>query len=458
MSILEHTMWFSYLTVGVFYLVRILTALRDIFGRAWVLFEQTPVLINHPFTTLILGRLGYAVDENPDSINVLKWLQNYDASDDMIGVWWVKTPYGRILVWRQWQVDKDGDTDLRAYTLSPRQHLVKLHAYYDLCAQALYGEAFDRVSVTYFDESGMRNRKDVIVSSQMDFQTPLHELALSCQQFVSKRDVYLKRNVLWKRSFGLYGKPGGGKTHFIYHLAARFGSDVVFLKPTLTSVHEAFDERESDDIADPKTLVLPHQDEAKKLLADPVAVRAYIDSDECYVPSPVIYVFDDVDHDLRGRKSLKGQDVPPEKLLLEVLDGIRSVPGIFILTMNDRSVLDDYSDALLRPGRCDTLVEVGPIDDRMAEGLLKMYFPEASLSGAERTRVKEAFKGKMVARVTAELGIVESVDELKAIIYKWEQDGLPDLPDDDDFDYDDDDFEEGDDVQYEDDGEDEVDD
>ncbi|RHY27627.1 hypothetical protein DYB32_006658 [Aphanomyces invadans] len=101
----------------------------------------------------------------------------------------------------------------------------------------------------------------------------------------------------------------------------------------------------------------------------------------------------DVENDLAiGPKNLASDRmsgwVPKDKLnlsgLLNVLDGVVDSPGrILIMTTNHPEKLDP---ALIRPGRVNKKVELGPINGRQTQAMIEHYFATA-LSQAQRNAV-----------------------------------------------------------------------
>jgi SpoVK/Ycf46/Vps4 family AAA+-type ATPase len=61
--------------------------------------------------------------------------------------------------------------------------------------------------------------------------------------------------------------------------------------------------------------------------------------------------------------------------MLTILDGIRPLSGaIIIMTTNCIEKLDE---ALIRDGRVDAIIELGKMNHRNMEKMLKKYYPEA---------------------------------------------------------------------------------
>lgn len=167
------------------------------------------------------------------------------------------------------------------------------------------------------------------------------------KKFYSSADWYKKMGIPFHRGYLLYGPPGGGKTTLVTGLANYFKSRVYLLK-----LNELNDRSLAEAVSDvtPYSMVLLED-------VDTVAPRSRVDNNQV----------EGKEEDLKDKLgvSLAG--------LLNVLDGIQSPQGaLFFLTTNHPEVLDP---ALIRPGRIDIQLEIGPPSKEQKEELYARFFP-----------------------------------------------------------------------------------
>lgn len=156
--------------------------------------------------------------------------------------------------------------------------------------------------------------------------------------FYASRDWYASRGVPWRRGYLLYGPPGTGKSSLIRAIASELGSDIATLDLNRSTL--------SDD-----------------------ALRDALGS----VPKNALIAFEDIDAVNAAREGSKtGVSFSG---LLNAIDGVAAQEGrALFMTTNHRERLDP---ALIRPGRADMHVELGPIGLEAAAEMFARFFPDA---------------------------------------------------------------------------------
>jgi mitochondrial chaperone BCS1 len=175
----------------------------------------------------------------------------------------------------------------------------------------------------------------------------MDRLAADLRTFRGRRDWYAERGIPWRRGYLLYGPPGTGKSSVIRALATDLGLDIATL------------------------------DIGRRGLTDDGLRTALMTA-----PRNAIIAIEDIDavfHDRTGADhvgvSFSG--------LLNAIDGVAAQEGrALVMTTNHRERLDP---ALIRPGRADLHVELGPVGAGAAGRLFGRFFP-GDAAGADRFR------------------------------------------------------------------------
>jgi mitochondrial chaperone BCS1 len=178
----------------------------------------------------------------------------------------------------------------------------------------------------------------------------LHSLALKgsiaqtvmddIQSFVNAKAEYATYGMTFKRSYLLSGEPGTGKTSLIQAAATKFSMNIYYL--------------------DLRSIITGAQ------LSDLINL----------IPNGSIILLEDIDcvcinREDDDRKEEKGISL---STLLNVLDGLQTREGcIYFLTTNYKDRLDP---ALIRPGRVDLQVELGPANSEQIRELYLKFFPD----------------------------------------------------------------------------------
>lgn len=206
------------------------------------------------------------------------------------------------------------------------------------------------LSTVHFDEK----EKEALVADIRNYLDP------------RTRKFYTSRGIPYRRGFLLYGTPGTGKTSLSLALASMFGLELYLVH--LPSVREDQDLSNMFATLPPRCIVLLEDIDAVGIKKRSGMKDVEDDDDEDDSDA------DDDDDSVAGRSqcrcTLSG--------LLNVLDGVASQEGrIVLMTSNQAEKLDK---ALVRPGRIDKKIYLGPISQRSAELMfLRMYSPDLEL-------------------------------------------------------------------------------
>ncbi len=189
-------------------------------------------------------------------------------------------------------------------------------------------------------------------------------LLADLQRFYGARDRYAELGIPWRRGYLLHGPPGTGKTSLVTALASELRLNVCTLS-----------------------------------LASPVVSDEKIHTLLASVPQRSLLLIEDVDAFFRQRDAAHAQVRLSFSGFLNALDGVATQEGsVLFMTTNHLEQLDP---ALIRAGRIDERIELGPCDaDQLRRLFLKFQPDEAA---AEAFAAENADKGWVPAQVQAEL-------------------------------------------------------
>ncbi len=187
-------------------------------------------------------------------------------------------------------------------------------------------------------EGGLRRRKRGLDTVFVD-RAIKDRLVSRVNWFLGAEEWHAARGIPWKFGVALHGPPGTGKTSLIHALASDFGFDIKYIK-SLHGLGAAFKHGTKKDL----------------------------------------FVIEDIDAIASGlnRESAKGpaEDVAmrasPLHEILNAMDGMQTPDGLkFIVTTNH---LDRLDPAIVRPGRIDEVIEVGPLSIESARAMFKAFY------------------------------------------------------------------------------------
>ena len=189
-------------------------------------------------------------------------------------------------------------------------------------------------------------------------------LLADLQRFYGARERYAELGIPWRRGYLLHGPPGTGKTSLVTALASELRLNVCTLS-----------------------------------LASPVVTDEKIHTLLAGVPQRSLLLIEDVDAFFRQRDAVHAQVRLSFSGFLNALDGVATQEGnVLFMTTNHAGQLDE---ALIRAGRIDERVELGPCDeDQLRRLFLKFRPDEAAARAFAAERVPQ---GLSPAQVQAEL-------------------------------------------------------
>ncbi len=176
------------------------------------------------------------------------------------------------------------------------------------------------------------------------------ELKESIEWQLKYPDLLKKMGLRPIKGLLLYGPPGTGKTFVVKAAAGQFKIPLI--------------------IVDPATLLSKWLGESEKMVARIFSCARKI--------NPCIVFIDETDKVFPLEVS--GSDAPKriEAQLLQELDGIRSGEGFIVIFASNEPW--KINPALIRAGRIDKVIYVGPPDREMREKLFKLYLRGVELA------------------------------------------------------------------------------
>jgi chaperone BCS1 len=184
------------------------------------------------------------------------------------------------------------------------------------------------------------------------------------ERFRAARERYRRLGVPYHRGYLLYGPPGTGKTSLVSALGAKFGMSIYVVN--LAEMNDRTLKNAMNWIPENSVILFEDIDCMKS------AARR-LEIDERQVPS---------DGTTKTTVAAKNTDPGGVSLsgLLNVLDGFSAPENvIYVMTTNDADAIDP---ALLRPGRIDYKLFLGPACESQKIALYRRFFPDASESDA----------------------------------------------------------------------------
>ncbi|MEC8339988.1 MAG: CDC48 family AAA ATPase [Nanoarchaeota archaeon] len=123
--------------------------------------------------------------------------------------------------------------------------------------------------------------------------------------------------------------------------------------------------------------------------------------------APTVIFFDEFDSiaSMRGGESSGVNDKIVNQLLTE-LDGVEELTGVSIIAATNREDLID--DALKRPGRLDSIVEIGLPDEKTREAIFKIHLkkmPVQDIDLKKLSKQTEQFSGAMIQGICQQVGL-----------------------------------------------------
>lgn len=166
------------------------------------------------------------------------------------------------------------------------------------------------------------------------------------KRFFASEDAYARLGWPYHRGILLHGPPGGGKTSLVRGIATEFGMDAYLM--SLGDISSDSELLGMISRVSPGSLVLIED-------VDTIAVS----------------------HDREQREESSDDEVTDDRVtlsgFLNAIDGVSTPHGVvFVLSTNRMEVLDP---ALLRPGRVDLDVLIGPMEADQAQRVVELALP-----------------------------------------------------------------------------------
>lgn len=178
--------------------------------------------------------------------------------------------------------------------------------------------------------------------------------------FLASRARYRHLGIPYHRGYLFYGPPGTGKTSLVSGIASHFGLSIYMLN--LTELNDRSLKAAIHEVPE-HTIVLLEDIDCMQIKNRGKAVGAA--------------------QDAQGTTDRYAGNTSGVTLsgLLNVLDGFHAPENVlYAMTTNDIAALDP---ALLRPGRIDYKLFLGPAESDQQEALYRRFFPEATRSELE---------------------------------------------------------------------------
>lgn len=174
------------------------------------------------------------------------------------------------------------------------------------------------------------------------------------QAFINSKDIYIRNNILYKRNYLLYGKPGTGKSSLIFALASYFNFRITIID--LKSVKSVSD-------------ILYKISNTDKTF--------FVFEDIDALSPGLIERKEEIQNSPREKKDCPRELAPDGKMIeglslsdiLNVLDGLYTAEGtICFFTTNHIEKLDS---AFLRDGRMDCKIEMNDLVKNVANRMIQ---------------------------------------------------------------------------------------
>ena len=199
-------------------------------------------------------------------------------------------------------------------------------------SEAFYAEIPD---ITFADVAGMDDVKK--------------ELRETIEWQIKYRDMLEKLKIKPLKGLLMYGPPGTGKTYIVKALAGEFNLPLI--------------------IADPATLMSKWVGESEKLVGKMFQCARSM--------APSIIFVDEIDKVLPKKTTSSDVSKRIESQFLQELDGVKSGEGFIIIFATNEPW--NISPALMRPGRVDRIIYVGPPDDEVRKKMFEIHLKNVPL-------------------------------------------------------------------------------
>lgn len=191
---------------------------------------------------------------------------------------------------------------------------------------------------------------EITFSDVAGFESVKKELRETIEWQLKYPDLLKKLNLKPLKGLLMYGPPGTGKTYLVKAAAGEFSLPLI--------------------IADPASLMSKYVGESEKIVKTIFECARKL--------APCLIFVDEIDKVLPLRTS--SSDVPKriEAQFLQEMDGVKSGEGFIVIFATNEPW--NISPALIRPGRIDRIIYVGPPDREVRKELFKIHLRGVPLS------------------------------------------------------------------------------
>lgn len=330
--------------------------------RAIMQFIKDKILYLISFTVLKVSNVGYCYMEDKNDLEIFLKQQkhifqkSYELTDkndirEGFGMSWYIIFGKLVCVYKELDTSKNMlvlRIHMRVFFANKEKFMKQLKESLN-SATEIYE---NKISILYDWNSRKREKRPLAsVYTNNDISTMLKN---DIQSFIDSKKMYMNNNILYKRNYLLYGKPGTGKSSLIFALASEFNYKIKIID--LKSV------RRIPDILQQ----ISNQEKIFYVFEDIDALSTTLMEREDKTESDRISEKKESPRELVADSHSEGLDLSD---ILNVMDGLYTPEGaICFFTTNHIEKLDK---AFLRDGRMDYKVEMNDLDNKTANQMIK---------------------------------------------------------------------------------------
>lgn len=330
--------------------------------RTIMQFLKDKILYLISFTVLKVSNIGYCYMEDKNDLEIFLKQQkhifqkSYELTDrndirEGFGISWYIIFGKLVCVFKELDTSKNMlvlRIHMRVFFANKEKFMKQLRESLN-SATEIYE---NKISILYDWNSRKREKRPLAsVYTNNNISTMLKN---DIQSFIDSKKMYMVNNILYKRNYLLYGKPGTGKSSLIFALASEFNYKIKIID--LKSV------RRISDILQQ----ISDQEKIFYVFEDIDALSTTLMEREDKPESNRISEKKDSPRELVADSHSEGLDLSD---ILNVMDGLYTPEGaICFFTTNHIEKLDK---AFLRDGRMDCKVEINDLDNKTANQMIK---------------------------------------------------------------------------------------